>query len=125
MITVKIKDPTADGGVAVLRFRGNFDRVPTTQQLVQTKEQAIQYVKEAIGKPILSINGAPRKAHRLLVLKVMEGPLGVSILLDKTVLVGPRPTCQSKVIGRFPIDAKFLLTQIEDCAQNGGTNEPK
>jgi hypothetical protein len=58
------------------------------------------------------------KLQRLLMLKVMDGPLGVSVMLNKETLVGPRPTMQSKLLGRFPIEPKYLLTKINECVQN-------
>ena len=39
-------DPTAAGGVAKIQFDPRFDRVPSTGELVNTKEKGKQYWKE-------------------------------------------------------------------------------
>jgi hypothetical protein len=46
----KFSDKTASGGVARLKFLPDFDRVPSTRQLVNTKELAQKYCEEVCRK---------------------------------------------------------------------------
>ncbi len=43
---MKFPDPTADNGVAIIKFEPTFDRVPSTGELVTTRELGAKYWKE-------------------------------------------------------------------------------
>jgi hypothetical protein len=43
---IEVPDPTANNGIARLKFLPDFDRVPSTRELVNTKELAQKYISE-------------------------------------------------------------------------------
>jgi hypothetical protein len=55
--TMRFFDPTADNGWAIIRFDPTFDRVPSTGELVTTKELGRQYHKEVCGRTRANTRG--------------------------------------------------------------------
>jgi len=55
--SMKFPDPTADGGWSTIRFDPTFDRVPSTGELVTTKELGRKYHKEVCGRTRTNARG--------------------------------------------------------------------
>jgi hypothetical protein len=48
--TMEFPDPTASNGIAKIKFDPTFDKIPSTKELVNTRDLGWQYWNEVLNK---------------------------------------------------------------------------